>query len=67
MSGATGAASAGGLGSTSGRFTMSNRRDDGSREILLTGRYFDVWRKLPDGTWKLVLDLGEPDAMPAAP
>jgi len=56
---------AGGLGSTSGRFTMSRRRDDGSREILLTGRYFDVWRKLPDGTWKLALDLGEPDTKPA--
>jgi len=55
---------AGGLGSTSGRFTMSRRRDDGTREILLTGRYFDVWRKQPDGTWKLVLDLGEPDAAP---
>ncbi len=57
---------AGGLGSTSGRFTMSRRRDDGTREILLTGRYFDVWRKMPNGTWKLVLDLGEPDAAPVA-
>lgn len=52
---------AGGLGSTSGRFTMSRRRDDGSREVLSTGRYFDVWRKQPNGTWKLVVDLGEAD------
>ena len=52
---------AGNLGSTSGRFTMSRRVADGSREVLLTGRYFDVWRRLPDGTWKLLVDLGEPD------
>lgn len=55
---------AGNLGSTSGRFVMTHRLADGSRATLLTGRYFDVWRKLPDGTWKLVLDLGEADAEP---
>ncbi len=55
---------AGNLGSTSGRFVMSKKRADGTRETLLTGRYFDVWRKLPDGTWKLVVDLGEADAAP---
>ncbi len=52
---------AGNLGSTTGRWTMSRRRDDGSRETIATGRYFDVWRKLADGTWKLVVDLGEAD------
>jgi len=55
---------AGNLGSTSGRFVMSRKRADGTRETLLTGRYFDVWRKLPDGTWKLVVDLGEADPEP---
>jgi ketosteroid isomerase-like protein len=52
----------GNLGSTSGRFTMTRRREDGSRETLLTGRYFDVWRRTADGKWRLVLDLGEADA-----
>jgi ketosteroid isomerase-like protein len=53
---------AGNMGSTSGRFVMSRVAEDGTREILMTGRYFDVWRRLADGTWKLVLDLGEADA-----
>jgi len=55
---------AGNLGSTSGRFVMSRTHGDGTRETLLIGRYFDVWRRLPDGTWKLVLDLGEADVAP---
>ncbi len=55
---------AGNLGSTSGRFVMTHKLADGKRATLLTGRYFDVWRRLPDGTWKLVLDLGEADAEP---
>lgn len=57
---------AGNLGSTSGRFVMSHRLADGTRATLLTGRYFDVWRRLPDGAWKLVLDLGEADVEPHA-
>jgi len=56
---------AGNLGSTSGRFVMSRRRDDDTRETLLTGCYFDVWRRRPDGSWKLVVDMGELDAEPA--
>lgn len=49
------------MGSTSGRYTVARRRADGSREVLQTGRYFDVWRKRPDGQWKLLYDVGEPD------
>lgn len=52
---------AGNLGSTSGRWTMSVRSPEGSLETIATGRYFDVWRKLPDGAWKLVVDIGEAD------
>lgn len=54
----------GNLGSTSGRYRVSRSRADGSREVLSTGRYFDVWRKHADGTWKLLYDAGEPDATP---
>ena len=57
---------AGNLGSTSGRFVMSRRSANGTQETLLTGRYFDVWRRLADGSWKLVVDMGEPDAQPTA-
>ena len=56
---------AGTLGTTSGRFRLTRARADGSNETLLVGRYFDVWRKHPDGTWELLYDLGDPDTAPA--
>jgi ketosteroid isomerase-like protein len=55
----------GNLGATSGRWTMTRKLADGSIERSTSGRYFDVWRRLPDGTWKLLYDVGEPDAEPA--
>jgi len=30
----------------------------------VTGRYFNVWRKQPNGSWKLVADLGHADPRP---
>ena len=32
--------------------------------LLISGRYFTVWKKLPDGTWKVALDASadEPPA-----
>ena len=56
---------AGNLGTTTGRFTLRRRRADGSVERESHGRYFDVWRKLSDGNWKLLYDLGEADLAPA--
>ena len=53
---------AGNLGSTSGRFRAERRGADGTVEVVARGRYFDIWRRLPDGTWRIVLDLGEADA-----
>lgn len=55
---------AGNLGSTTGRFRMLRKRADGSSEVVMSGRYFDVWRKQGDGTWKLLYDVGDPDAPP---
>jgi ketosteroid isomerase-like protein len=39
-------------------------RDAHGEPILTTGRYMTVWRKLPDGTWKVALDASatEPPA-----
>lgn len=54
----------GNLGATSGRWRLTRKRADGSIEHTTVGRYFDVWRKLPDGSWKLLYDIGEPDAVP---
>jgi ketosteroid isomerase-like protein len=51
---------AGGLGLTSGRFRLLTHHPDGSVNAR-TGRYFDVWRKQPDGSWKVLYDLGDLD------
>jgi ketosteroid isomerase-like protein len=39
-------------------------RDAHGEPILVTGRYMTVWRKLPDGSWKVALDASatEPPA-----
>jgi ketosteroid isomerase-like protein len=49
------------MGSTSGRYEVLRKHTDGHFQTLRTGRYFDVWRKLDDGTWKLLYDVGDPD------
>jgi|SRR5882672_317027 len=49
------------MGSTSGRYRVERKQADGRVETLRSGRYFDVWRKLDDGTWKLLYDVGDPD------
>lgn len=51
----------GNLGSTTGRYEVARIAPDGRREVLERGRYFDVWRRLPDGPWKLLYDVGDPD------
>lgn len=33
----------------------------------VTGRYFNVWRKQKDGSWKIVADLGAQDRPPLNP
>jgi ketosteroid isomerase-like protein len=56
----------GNLGSTTGRFRMLRKRADGSSEVVMSGRYFDVWRKQDDGSWKLLYDVGDPDVAPGS-
>jgi ketosteroid isomerase-like protein len=31
-------------------------KDKNGEPVVMTGRYFTVWKKLPDGTWKVALD-----------
>ena len=52
----------GALGSTTGRYRFTYRQRDGTLVTEIVGRYFDVWRRLPDGRWKLLFDVGDPDA-----
>lgn len=56
---------AGKLGTTTGRFRMQRKQAGGEVEVVMRGRYFDVWRKQPDGSWKVLYDLGEADPAPA--
>lgn len=39
-------------------------RDKNGEPVVITGRYFTVWKKVPDGTWKVALDASanEPPA-----
>lgn len=52
---------AGNLGSTTGRWRSLRREPDGTLRELARGRYFDVWCRSPDGTWKLLYDVGDRD------
>ncbi|MCK6448783.1 MAG: nuclear transport factor 2 family protein [Planctomycetes bacterium] len=52
---------AGNLGSTTGRWRVLYREADGTVRVVASGRYFDVWRKHEDGTWKLLYDVGDTD------
>jgi len=40
-------------------------KDSNGNPVLTSGRYMTIWRKQPDGSWKVVLDAGANE--PAAP
>ena len=54
----------GDMGYTWGHFE-GRSRDANGNPVLTSGRYVTMWRKEPDGSWKVVLDVGANDA-PAA-
>jgi len=54
----------GDIGYTWGHYE-GRSKDARGNPVLTSGRYITVWRKQPDGTWKVVLDAGADDA-PAA-
>jgi ketosteroid isomerase-like protein len=47
------------LGWTTGRYI--NRRETPEGPVEAEGRYLSLWRRLPDGSWKVDLDTGVPD------
>ena len=51
------------MGFTWGHYE-GNSKDSNGQPVVITGRYFTVWRKLPDGSWKVALDASanEPPA-----
>lgn len=53
------------LGFSTGTYEVKARDGEG-RPVTRTGRYFTVWRKQKDGSWKVVFDSGC-SSPPAAP
>jgi ketosteroid isomerase-like protein len=50
----------GDMGYTWGHFE-GRSKDANGNPVVTGGRYITVWRKQPDGTWKVVLDAGADD------
>jgi ketosteroid isomerase-like protein len=48
------------LGYTIGHYEQLHKNKEG-KYIKSTGTYTSVWKKQPDGSWKIVLDTGNPD------
>jgi ketosteroid isomerase-like protein len=51
------------LGYTVGRWERLRKNKEG-KMMKSTGSYTSVWKKQPDGSWKIVLDTGNPDGPP---
>lgn len=47
----------GDMGYTWGHFE-GRSKDSSGNPVLTSGRYMTIWRKEPDGSWKVVLDAG---------
>jgi ketosteroid isomerase-like protein len=52
------------MGFTWGHYE-SHSKDKNGEPVVTSGRYFTVWKKMPNGTWKVALDAGA-DEPPAA-
>lgn len=51
----------GDLGYTSGRFQVVQNGSDGKPAVTNRGKYVTVWKRQSDGSWKVVLDIGNSD------
>jgi ketosteroid isomerase-like protein len=45
------------LGYTTGSFEIHDKSSDGA-PVVRKGSYVTIWRKQPDGAWKVALDIG---------
>ncbi len=53
-------AASGDLGYTRGRFESRGSLPDGT-VATGSGSYVTIWRRMEDGTWKVAVDIGNPD------
>lgn len=58
-------AASGDLGWTTGKYVSEGVGPDGEPRRG-QGRYVTIWRKAADGSWKVVMDLGNPTQAPPA-
>jgi len=58
-------AKSGDMGWTWGKFTYYFLNDEGEMKMSY-GKYVDVWKKQKDGTWKVVVDIGNSSPAPEA-
>ncbi|HEX2188751.1 MAG TPA: nuclear transport factor 2 family protein, partial [Longimicrobiaceae bacterium] len=49
-------APSGDLAFTTGPVQVREAKPDGTRQAGPPGRYFSIWRRQADGTWKFVID-----------
>ncbi len=54
-------AASGDMAGTTGDWVLVNLK---TRKPIVTGRYADTWHKTPAGEWKILVDIGTPDAKP---
>lgn len=59
------AEASGKLGYTFGGYQLQTKTQDGKRDTTLFGTYVSVWKRKNDGTWRYVLDTGNPTPGPA--
>jgi len=53
----------GDLGYTYGTFEFSSKDKDG-KAVVAHGKYTSIWKKQKDGSWKVVLDMGNSSPSP---
>jgi uncharacterized protein (TIGR02246 family) len=45
------------LGYTHGKYTLTTTNPEGE-QVTLYGKYVTIWKKQPDGAWRVVVDIG---------
>ncbi len=58
-------AASGDLGYTYGNFVLTSKNKDG-KVVTSYGKYTSIWKKQPDGQWKVVVDVGNSSPGPKA-
>ncbi|MGA8309112.1 MAG: nuclear transport factor 2 family protein, partial [Terriglobales bacterium] len=59
-------AASGDLGYTFGNYVLKSKDKDG-HAVAHYGKYATVWKKQKDGSWKVVMDMGNSSPNPAKP